>query len=367
MPDQIFRTIGLMSGTSADGIDAAYLETDGRVFVQAGDAITLPYAPGVRRRILDAMGKPDDEALPDIEKELTDLHAQAVDILLTQIDKKPEDIDVIGFHGQTIFHDPVNHKTLQIGDGAALAKATGINVVNDFRTADVQAGGQGAPLVPLYHAAIASAWEKPCIIVNIGGVANVTYLGENRHPGEGRDPEIIYACDTGPGNALMDDAMQEFFGMPNDMDGGIASTGTPREDLLSTWLADEFFTLPAPKSLDRNHFKISVSDLMPDEALATLAEFTALSIIGAAQLFPAPPKQWIITGGGRKNQYLMARLTALASAPVHDISDLKWDGDALEAQAFGYLAARHLLKLPLSLPTTTGVPAPTCGGKFYSK
>ncbi len=283
--------------------------------------------------------------------------------MLTQIDKKPEDIDVIGFHGQTIFHDPANRKTLQIGDGAALAQATGINVVNDFRTADVAAGGQGAPLVPLYHAAIATTWEKPCMIVNIGGVANATYI--DRHSRESGNPEIMYACDTGPGNALMDDAMQEFFGMPSDMDGGIASTGTPREDLLSTWLADEFFTRPAPKSLDRNHFKINVSDLMPDEALATLAEFTARSIVQSAQLFPAPPKQWIITGGGRKNQHLMARLHALAAAPVHDISDLKWDGDALEAQAFGYLAARHLLKLPLSLPTTTGVPAPTLGGRFH--
>jgi anhydro-N-acetylmuramic acid kinase len=359
MADQIFRTIGLMSGTSADGVDAAYLETDGRGYVNRGEGIALPYAPDIRRRILAAMGKPDDPTLPELEQDITELHAQAVDILLTQMDKKPEEIDLLGFHGQTIFHDPANRKTLQIGDGARLATHTGIDVVNDFRTADVAAGGQGAPLVPLYHAAIAAEWAKPGAIVNIGGVANVTYLG----PGD-----VIIACDIGPGNALMDDAMQTFFGLPCDVDGGIAAMGAVNEKLLNEWLADEFFAAPAPKSLDRNHFKnkINVDDLMPDEALATLAEFTARSIIKSAELFPAPPKQWIITGGGRKNQHLMTRLRALSGASVHDISDMKCDGDALEAQAFGYLAARHKLGLPLSLPTTTGVPAPMPGGKFYA-
>jgi len=365
MSGPIFHAIGLMSGTSGDGVDASYIETDGLGFVQTGDAVTLPYMPDFRRRLLAVMGKPDDETLPQIEKELTDLHAQAVDILLTQMGKDTNEIDIIGFHGQTIFHDPHNRKTLQIGDGARLAEATGIGVVNDFRSADVLAGGQGAPLVPLYHAAIASAWEKPCAIVNIGGVANVTYL--NRHPGEGRDPEIIYGCDTGPGCALIDDAMQEFFGLPHDMDGGIAATGSVNEELLSTWLADEFFTLPAPKSLDRNHFKTQcdVSNLMPDEAIATLTEFTARSIIKSAELFSALPQQWIITGGGRKNQHLMQRLATLATAPVHDIADMNFNGDALEAQAFAYLAVRHKLDLPLSLPTTTGVPAPTYGGVFH--
>jgi anhydro-N-acetylmuramic acid kinase len=318
------------------------------------------------------MGKPDEAALPAIEKELTDLHAQAVDILLTQMDRRADEIDLIGFHGQTIFHDPTNRKTLQIGDGAALAAQVGIDVVNDFRSADVAVGGQGAPLVPLYHAAIASDWKKPCAIVNIGGVANVSYIC---HPRPGSEPGVnssgepeIYACDTGPGCALIDDAMQELFGLPHDMDGAIAAMGTVNEELLSTWLADEFFMQPAPKSLDRNHFKklCDVSELMPDEAIATLTEFTARGIVASAKLFPARPVTWIITGGGRKNQYLMSRLAAVCSAPVRDIAELKYDGDTLEAQAFAYLAVRHKLDLPLSLPTTTGVPQPMRGGKFHA-
>jgi len=365
MSAQIFRAIGLMSGTSGDGVDAAYIETDGHGFVQAGEAITLPYTTDFRRRLMAVMGNPDDAsdvpdhaALSEIEQELTDLHTQAVDILLTQMGKRADEIDIIGFHGQTIFHDPANRKTLQIGDGARLAAATGIDVVNDFRSADVSAGGQGAPIASLYHAAIASAWEKPCAIVNIGGVANVTYLGPD---------DEIYACDIGTGSALIDDAMQEFFGLPHDMDGGIAATGNVNEALLKTWLADEFFALPAPKSLDRNHFKTlcDVSNLMPDDAIATLTEFTARAIAKSAELFPAVPRTWYITGGGRKNKYLMTRIAAATPATVKDINDMGWDGDALESQAWGYLPVRHVLNLPLSLPSTTGVPVPTCGGVFH--
>lgn len=358
MTGKVYRAIGLMSGTSCDGVDAAYIETNGHGFVETGEAATFPYDPDFRRKLLAAMGNPDDPALPQIEKELTERHAQAVELLLLQMGKSAEDIDVIGFHGQTIFHDPKNKKTMQIGDGTLLAGLTGIDVVNDFRSADVSAGGQGAPLVPLYHAAIASAFPKPCVIVNIGGVANITFLGS--------DKEII-ACDTGPGNALIDDAMQEMFGMHCDEHGAIAALGTVNEALLNEWLADEFFTRAAPKSLDRNHFKCDVSELMPDEAVATLTEFTARSIAVIAQHLPEKPLMWIITGGGRKNYTLMQRIAAaVGDVPVHDITEMKFDGDAIEAQAFAYLAVRHKLDLPLSLPTTTGVAAPQCGGKFHA-
>lgn len=357
MTGKVYRAIGLMSGTSCDGVDAAYLETNGHGFVETGEAASFPYEPAFRKRLMAALGQPDSNALPGIEKELTELHARAVELLLLQMGKGAEDIDVIGFHGQTIFHDPDNRKTLQIGDGAMLAQLTGIDVVNDFRTADVAAGGQGAPLVPLYHAAIANAFSKPCVIVNIGGVANITYLGV--------DKEII-ACDCGPGNALIDDAMMELFGLPFDEHGGIAAMGSANEEVLRTWLTDEFFARPFPKSIDRNHFKCDVADLMPDEAVATLTEFTARAIAAIAPQLPEKPAMWIITGGGRKNHTLMQRLAALLNAPVHDIAEMKYDGDHLEAQAFGYLAVRHKLDLPLSLPTTTGVSAPQCGGKFYA-
>ncbi len=357
MSGKVFRAIGLMSGTSCDGVDAAYIETNGHGFVEPGEAATFPYDNDFRRKLLAVMGQPDAPERAEIEKELTQRHARAVELLLLQAGKSAEDIDVIGFHGQTIFHDPANKKTVQIGDGALLAQLTGIDVVNDFRSADVAAGGQGAPLVPLYHAAIAAAFPKPCAIVNIGGVANITFLGSNKD---------IIACDTGPGNALIDDAMQDMFGLPCDEHGGIAALGAVNDVLLAQWLADEFFTRAAPKSLDRNHFKIDVSDLMPDEAIATLTEFTARSIAAVTVHLPEQPLMWMITGGGRKNHTLMQRIAAaVGGAPVHDITEMKFDGDAMEAQAFGYLAVRHKLDLPLSLPTTTGVPAPTCGGTFY--
>jgi anhydro-N-acetylmuramic acid kinase len=359
MSGKIYRVIGLMSGTSADGVDAAYIETDGHGYVEAGGSLTLPYPPEFRRALLGVMGKPDDPALPGIEMQLTDFHARTVDILLRQINKTTADIDIVAFHGQTIFHDPAQRKTLQIGDGTRLAAATKIDVINDYRTADVAAGGQGAPLVPLYHAAIAHTWPKPCAIVNIGGVANVTYLGTKS--------EII-ACDTGPGCALIDDAMQLLFGLTHDELGAIARTGTANEKLLGAWLADEYFDMPAPKSLDRNHFKhtIDVADLPSDEAIATLTEFTARSIAVVRAHLPEAPLLWLVTGGGRKNYTLMRRLADAVAASVRDISEMGWDGDALEAQAFGYLAVRSRLGLPLSLPTTTGVPTPMTGGRFYA-
>jgi anhydro-N-acetylmuramic acid kinase len=355
MSGKVFCAIGLMSGTSCDGVDAAYIETNGHGFVAVGEAITLPFDPLFRSKLKSVLGMVDHEKLPAITQQLTELHARAVDILLTQIGKTTKNIDVIGFHGQTIFHDPANKKTLQIGDGALLAKLTGIDTVNDFRSADVAAGGQGAPLVPLYHAAIAHNFPKPCAIVNIGGVANVTYL----------DSTVI-AFDCGPGNALIDDAMLESFGLPYDADGGIGAMGTADEKLLAAWLSDEFFSRDAPKSLDRNHFKFDLAELMPDDAVATLTEFTARSIIQSAALLPQAPLTWIITGGGRKNHHLMQRLAAATDAPVRDIAEMGFDGDAIEAQAFGYLAVRHKLNLPLSLPMTTGVPQPMCGGKFYA-
>lgn len=357
MTGKVYRAIGLMSGTSCDGVDAAYLETNGHGFVETGEAASFPYEPQFRKRLMAALGRPDASDLPALEKELTELHARAVELLLLQMGKTAEDIDVIGFHGQTIFHDPDNRKTIQIGDGALLAQMTGIDVVNDFRSADVAAGGQGAPLVPLYHAAIANAFPKPCVIVNIGGVSNITYLGS--------DKEII-ACDCGPGNALIDDAMMELFGLPFDEHGGIAAMGSANEEVLNAWLANEFFARKFPKSLDRNHFQCDIAELMPDEAIATLTEFTARAIATIALQLPEAPQMWIITGGGRKNHTLMQRLAALLNAPVHDIAEMKYDGDHLEAQAFAYLAVRHKLDLPLSLPTTTGVPAPQCGGKFYA-
>jgi anhydro-N-acetylmuramic acid kinase len=357
MGPQIFRTIGLMSGTSADGVDAAYVETDGENFVRAGAALTLPYPPEFRRELLAAMGDARHPALPALAARLTDFHAAAVAQLCAQMQIMPYALDLLGFHGQTILHKPDEKFTLQIGEPERLARASGIDVVADFRSADVAAGGQGAPLVPLYHAALAAEMEKPMAIV-----ANITYLGP--------DGEII-AFDTGPGCALVDDAAAEFLGAPHDMSGAAAARGTVNEGVLENWLRHDYFAAPPPKSLDRKSFYADLDmafawGAAPDDILATLTAFTAASIAAAAYHLPLPPAAYYITGGGRHNAALMQMIAAHTGAAVADVAALGWDGDALEAQAFGYLAARSRLGLPLTLPTTTGVAAPMTGGNFYA-
>ncbi len=358
---KIYRAIGLMSGTSCDGIDVAIIETDGEDYVKTDAALTLPYPHQLRARLLAVMGKTEAPYLPDLTRELTERHAEAVELLLRQAGLAPSDIDLIGFHGQTIHHAPQDGVTVQLGDGQQLANTTGINVINDFRKGDVAAGGQGAPLVPLYHAALATALPKPCAIVNIGGVANITYLGANS--------EII-AFDTGPGCALIDDATQAHFGFDQDMNGEIAALGIVNSALLNDWLAHEFFTQAVPKSLDRHTFtaltQSAVEEADATDLMATLTAFTAQSIAKAQEHLPAAPLAWYITGGGRHNLTLMKMLQAAVNAPVSSVDTLGWHGDALEAQAFAYLAVRSVKGLPLSLPTTTGVKQPMTGGTFYA-
>ncbi len=358
MPAQIFRAIGLMSGTSLDGVDAAWVETDGQTIASTGAAITLHYEESLRadlRRLLDLAPSisPDDPFLRDTERRLTADHAIAVAML-----GRPADL--VGFHGQTILHAPARRLTWQIGDAAMLAARTGMNVVHDFRTADVAAGGEGAPLVPLFHAALAHGLPKPLLIVNIGGVANITFLGP---AGD------ILACDTGPGNGPLDDFLQRHTGQPYDKDGALAATGHARQDRLAQLMSHPYFVQPAPKSLDRLTFSALIAQAVegldvPDGA-ATLAAFTAAAIASAP--IPEPPLRVLICGGGRKNLNIMHRLRAAFACPVDPVEAVGWDGDALEAQCFAYLAVRSVLNLPLSLPTTTGVPAPQTGGRLVER
>jgi anhydro-N-acetylmuramic acid kinase len=261
--------------------------------------------------------------------------------------------DMIGFHGQTILHRPQQGRTWQIGDAALLARETGTPVAWDFRTADVHAGGQGAPLVPVFHAALAAAFDRPLAVLNIGGVANVTWIGAHD----------IAAWDTGPGNALLDDFCARHLGEPMDRDGRLAATGTPNEAILAELLAHPFFRRPPPKSLDRQDFAHAlqkVEGLNMADGAATLAAFTARAI--SASPWPLPPRQMLVAGGGRHNPAIMAALRATLACPVAPAEDAGWNGDALEAQCFAYLAARVQRGLPLSFPGTTGVPVPTPGG-----
>jgi len=353
----MLRTIGLMSGTSLDGVDAAALETDGERIGAVGPSLTLPYDPALRadlRRLLDLAPSlsADDAFLADVVARLTRRHAEAVAALGVPA-------DLIGFHGQTILHAPAERRTWQIGDAAALARATGVPVAHDFRSADVRAGGQGAPLAPIYHAALAAGLEKPIAVLNLGGVANLTYIGEHD----------LLAFDTGPGNGPLDDWAVRHTGAPCDRDGALASAGHPDRAVLARLLAHPYFVRAAPKSLDRLEFAAALAGsglaaLSPADGAATLVAFTARAV-GTAKL-PGAPRRWLVCGGGRHNPAIMAALRATLAAPVQPVEILGWDGDALEAQCFGFLAARVRAGLPLSFPGTTGVPGPLAGGAIIS-
>jgi anhydro-N-acetylmuramic acid kinase len=362
--DRLYTAVGLMSGTSLDGIDAALIRTDGRQRVEPLRFTTLPYDPDLQLFLREeAMGKREDPdgKIARAERDLTLAHADVVRELLADADLSPAEVDVVGFHGQTLVHDPAAHFTWQIGDGALMARELGLPVVNDFRRADVAAGGEGAPLIPLYHRAraLACALPRPLAVLNIGGVANVTWIGE------GPDPEIL-AFDTGPGVALMDDYIWRRTGKPFDADGRMAAAGSLHADILNGWLSHPWFARKGPKSLDRNAWDVSsVRFLAEADAMATLNAFTAYAVRAAQGQFPAPVRGWLVTGGGRRNTTLMDTLARVLDAPVQRVESAGWNGDVLEAEGFGYLAVRSLLGLPLSLPTTTGVPAPLTGGVLH--
>ena len=344
--------IGLMSGTSGDGVDAALLFTDGKDIAEAGPSLTVPYSDGLRDDILGLMrGKGDLKAT---EQALTLVHAEAVQQLRAQI-KEP--IGMIGFHGQTIKHAPKQGITRQIGDARLLVQKTGVSVVNDFRTRDVKEGGQGAPLVPLYHAVMMKSQTKPLMVVNVGGVANITWLGAN---GE------IIAFDCGPGNALIDDWVYQHKGERFDANGYLALSGKQDVKRVAEFENDPFFAVPPPKSLDRNHFTLDwVKGLSAEDGAATLTAMTATGIAKAMKSVPTDPQQIWVSGGGRHNTTLMALLSRYTNKEVLPVEHLHLNGDAIEAQAFAYLAARSLQGLALTLPTTTGVPRPVTGGAFY--
>jgi anhydro-N-acetylmuramic acid kinase len=349
-----------MSGTSLDGIDAALIRTDGETITELGPALTIAYDSDLRERIRGVLGaeKLAREAA-SVARAVTLAHVEIVRILLARNAFPFADLQVIGFHGHTILHRPDAGITRQIGDGGLLAELTGIPVVNDFRTADVGAGGQGAPLVPLFHRALAQHLELPVAVLNLGGVGNVTWIG-------GAGDDEILAFDTGPGNALIDDWVLRHTGRAFDDNGAIAAAGTVNQEALAALLTNPFFSRKPPKSLDRNHFNITAMAGLPvNDGAATLAAFTAASVASAQRHLPAAPKQWLVTGGGRHNSALMAALRGVLVAPVAAVESVAWDGDALEAQAFAFLAVRSLRGLPLSLPRTTGVSRPTLGGKLH--
>jgi anhydro-N-acetylmuramic acid kinase len=357
MTHKIYTAIGLMSGTSLDGVDVALIRTDGQDIVETEKFESFPYEESERKVIRAAFGRrAHSDIVEAASKIVTHAHIHA-------LSRFGEKADIIGFHGQTITHDPARHFTWQIGDAHAVARAIKTDVVADFRTADVRAGGQGAPLIPLYHRAMTARCQKPVAVVNIGGVANVTYIGA--------DGDVM-AFDTGPGNALIDDYVLACTGRDYDHDGEIAHSGMVRDDILQACLRHPYFKKPVPKSLDRNTFhdihldlRSDTSSLNAEDAVATLTAFTAWSIALARACFPAAPESWYVTGGGRHNKTMMRFLSEALGAPVRPVEDIGHNGDAVEAEGFAYLAVRSRLGLPLSLPSTTGVASPLTGGVLF--
>lgn len=353
------RAIGLMSGTSLDGVDAAWIETDGEAIGRLGPALTLPYGDALRRTLRGLLDRApglaeDDPGLAEAVRALTERHVEAVEELRASSGLP---VDLIGFHGQTILHQPELRRTWQVGDAALLARRTGLPVAFDFRGADVAAGGQGAPLASVLHWVLARDLDLPVAFLNVGGVSNITYVSS----------EGPSAMDAGPGNGPLDDWVFRRTGAAFDEGGRLAGAGRPDPAVLAHLLADPFFALPGPKSLDRLHFAARIAEsgldrLTTADGAATLAAFTAGAV--AATALPGRPKRWLVCGGGRRNAAIMRALRLALDGPVDPVEAMGWDGDAIEAHCFGLLAVRAQAGLPITYPGTTGAPRPMTGGRL---
>ena len=354
-------SVGVISGTSMDGIDVALLRTDGRDLIEHGPGATLPYPARLRKALIAVINTPaqaESGDLSALEDAVTDAHCDAVTHILDANNISPRSIICVGLHGQTVFHRPERRFTRQLMNGQRAADRLGLTCVNRFRHADLAAGGQGAPLVPLYHQALARHLAQPLMVLNLGGVANVTSL----------DGDIISAFDTGPASAMIDDFVRQRTGQSFDTDGALAARGHADEALVADFLAHPYFARPAPKSLDRNAFhdwmKL-VASLSDADGAATLTQFTVESVAAALTQVSRPPKRWLVCGGGRLNGFLMHALRQRLGVPVDPVEAVGWNGDFLEAECFAWLTVRSIAGLPLSVPSTTGVPEPMRGGEIW--
>ena len=360
----ILTAIGLMSGTSLDGVDVALVETDGDRLARLGPVGYRPYSPDeqslLRRALAEAAALTDRTARPgalaEAEELVTRAHADAAEDFVAKNKIEKSKVAMVGFHGQTVLHRPKARLTVQIGDGKALAKRLKLAVAYDFRAADVAAGGEGAPLVPAYHRALVENLDvpKPVAVINIGGVANITFIDGARDP---------IAFDTGPGNAPIDDLVRARTGAAHDLDGELAANGHVDETVVARVLADPFFAVRPPKSLDRAAFaSLPLAGLSIEDAAATATATVAAAIARGLDHLPKQPATIVIVGGGARNATLMSMLRRRLHATVLRGGDVGWSADAIEAQAFAYLAVRTLKGLPLTFPTTTGVPRAMTGG-----
>lgn len=355
MQNLVKTILGCMSGTSLDGIDLALLTTDGESIIQSGKNFYKAYEQSEREIIARAFMKYErDNAVNEAESYVTDAHIKAINEFIAE---EKIVFDLISFHGQTITHDPLKKFTWQIGDAQKISQTFKKPVIYDFRADDMGAGGEGAPLLPIYHRALLqkAGVALPAVILNIGGVSNITYLSN----------DTLIAFDSGAGNALMDQVMRKHFDTDYDKDGGVARTGQVNTECLETLLSNPFFKMSPPKSLDRNPWDLSsLALLSPKDQLATLMQFTVQGIVKALAFLPEKPQDIFVAGGGRHNKFMMELLNENLKTPVSSIDTLGFNGDFIEAEGFAYMAARRLYNLPISFPLTTGAPKPMTGGKI---
>ncbi len=372
MTKATLKVLGFMTGTSLDGIDMAVIDTDGEAKLDFGPWAEKPMPANTRVLLEDTVkaalkwprGAEEPAIFADARAALVDWHAEASFDFLQANGLGYGDLDAMGVHGQTVLHerpkDGVPGRTVQLFDGQALADLTGVDVVCDFRQADIQAGGEAAPLAPVYHRALAqtAGLELPVVVVNLGGVANITLIDENLN---------LTALDTGPANGLMDQWMRLHGRGDYDHEGQIAASGTVAANIVASYMRHPYFAAKAPKSLDRYDFTLEgVQGLSVEDGMATLSAFTVESLLAGVSVLEAKPKTVILAGGGRKNTFLVSQVRQhLAPARVIAAEDLGWRGGAIEAEAFAYMAARSLKGLPISFPGTTGVNTPLTGGNLF--
>jgi anhydro-N-acetylmuramic acid kinase len=354
--------MGIMSGPSLDGVEASLIITDGIDVFEKGSSISRKYPEEVKTLIRSVygrhIGEDEDGLLSKAEEVVTNFHIKIAQELIEYSTLEAEDIDVIGMHGQTILHKPNEGITVQLGDGKKVANALGIDVISRLRNVDIAGGGQGAPLMPVFHEAITKQAEKPLAFLNIGGIAYVTWIG-----GSGE----LVSYDTGPGNMLIDDWAKKHTGVAMDENGDMAVRGTVNEKTLEKMLKLDYFQAPPPKSAGRSMFSElieQVEGMSADDGAATLTALTVESIKrGAIKHMPEMPVKWIVSGGGTKNPTMMRMLRNTLETEVTSTSKKGWDAEYMEAQAVAFLAVRSIFGLPITYPSTTGVRQPSSGGK----
>ena len=374
---QSFWSIGLMTGTALDGYaDVAMIKTDGHKVLELGEYALVPYSEEKRTILADAVkaalkwqfngGAPEIFELAT--ETITEIYANAINVLLKQANMKPSDVTYVGGHGLTVLHIPPKDgekgKTLQLLNGEKLAKSTGIKTIYDFRTNDVNNGGQGAPLAPIYHAAMLkyARIDAPAAVLNLGGVANLTYWG-----GETDGVDDLAAFDCGPANGPINEWVELHNKGKYDKDGVFARAGTVHQNVIDEVLADNWFNKPYPKSLDRYDYSAKiVSGLSLEDGCATLSSLVAQAINKGLDLFEKRPKTLVVAGGGRKNPKLVEDIKTITETNIIDADEIGLRGDAVEAECFAFLAVRTALGFPISFPETTGVQKPLPGGVISS-